>query len=229
MLRNVDQSAILQLDRSLLREQVANVLRDLIVSGRIAPGTKITERDVADLLKISRMPARDALMDLEHEGLIVTRPGGRYVIQLSEKEVRDLYQVRIALEKLAIAEAVKANSPDIQAALQSKLDKMAAAIRENDQDAYTSSDIELHQEIWQMSNNHYLIDMLTSITGPIFMFIATQTQFDDDWNETLELHQRLVGAICAQNLELALDSISEHMQRSVNLALLAFQQRVPPQ
>ena len=70
-----------QIDHSSLKEQTTDLLRDLIVSGRIPAGAKITERDVAAMLNISRMPARDALMELERQGLVISKPGGRYVIQ----------------------------------------------------------------------------------------------------------------------------------------------------
>ena len=75
----------LRLDRNSLKEQSTELLRSYIISGRIPPGTKLAERELADLLGVSRMPARDALMDLEREGLVVSRPNGRYVIRIAFK------------------------------------------------------------------------------------------------------------------------------------------------
>src|SRR4026209_1682281 len=93
-------------ERASLKNQAAELLRGMIVGGKLASGSKVTERDVATWLNVSRMPARDALMDLERQGLIVTRPGGRYVIELSEQDIRHLYQLRASLEKLAFELAV---------------------------------------------------------------------------------------------------------------------------
>ena len=94
-----DQS---RLGRVFLKDQVNELLRDMIISGRFPPGTKLIEREVADNLGVSRAPVRDALLQLEREGLLVSKPNGRYVIELTEHDIRELYQVRNALEKLAV-------------------------------------------------------------------------------------------------------------------------------
>lgn len=213
---------IAQIDRNSLREQVANILRDLIVSGRIKPGTKVTERDVADMLKISRMPARDALLDLERQGLIISKPGGRYVIQLNEADIRNIYNVRLALEKLSVEEAVAKIQSGQKVQLLDILGKMKQAVDENDRAAYTSSDLEFHELIWDISNNPYLVNMISSLAGPIFMFIASQTRFEENWRETLELHTTLANAICNQQLDAALKTIEEHMLTSLDLTLKIF-------
>ena len=75
------QEQSLDLKRNLLKDQAAEVLRDYISDGRLPEGSKVTERDVANLLGIGRAPARDALMALEAEGLVVSRPDGRYVFE----------------------------------------------------------------------------------------------------------------------------------------------------
>ena len=211
-----------QVDRNSLRQQVATILRDLIVTGKIQPGTKITERDVAEMLNISRMPARDALLDLEHQGLVVSKPGGRYVIKLTSAEARKLYQVRLALEKLAVEEAIKVIDEAGKTGIQQKLADMRQAVAENDTNAYTSSDLEFHELIWQITDNQYLLQMLSSMVGPIFLFMSTQTRFHENWRETLDLHTALAKAICDQNLDAALRNIEEHMQASLELALMVF-------
>ena len=85
-----------------MSESAAERLRSYISSGRLPEGTKITEREVSTLLGVSRVPAREALMILEAEGLVIVRPGGRYVTTLIEKDVRDLHVPRCNLETLAI-------------------------------------------------------------------------------------------------------------------------------
>ncbi|MBT4502566.1 MAG: GntR family transcriptional regulator, partial [Gemmatimonadetes bacterium] len=84
----------MSLERSLLKDRAADTLRTYISSGEIPEGTKLTERDVSELLGISRSPARDALMVLETEGLVVFRSTGRFVIELTEKDVRDIHMLR---------------------------------------------------------------------------------------------------------------------------------------
>ena len=221
-LRSGLQTSAFTIDRTSLKDQTATILRDLIVSGQIAPGSKITERNIAELLNISRMPARDALLDLERQGLVVNKPGGRYVIQLGETEIRQLYQLRLTMEKLAVELAIQNGSAANVTAIEAKLAEMRRAITEADTTRYSASDLEMHELIWQQAGNPYLVDMLHSMIGPIFMFIASQARLAEDWQESLRLHEQLVETISARDVPAAHRSIEAHLQHSLDLALSAF-------
>jgi DNA-binding GntR family transcriptional regulator len=213
----------LKLERVSLKNQTTDLLRSYIISGRIPAGTKLVEREVAHLLGTSRMPVRDALMDLEREGLVVSKPNGRYVIQLDQEDVQNLYQVRLVLERLAVEQAARNVTPANCAVLKANLQKMQTAIDQNDGDAYVRADLEAHQLIWQQARNPHLLKMLNSIVGPIFMFIAGQTEFQTNWHETLQLHQELADAICAGDAVQAVKSIEEQLANSYQLSLRAFE------
>ena len=210
-------------ERASLKDQATELLREMIVSGKIASGSKVTERDVAEWLNISRMPTRDALMELERQGLIVTKPGGRYVIELDEQAIRHLYQLRTSLEKLAVELAIGTASQDNQNALEFILAKMRHAIAVGDSAAYIASDLEMHELIWQQAGNPYLLDMLNSMIGLIFMFIASQARMIEDWQESLRLHEQLVEMIGAKDVPAAVQSIEAHIRHSFDLALSVFQ------
>ncbi|MCX6048281.1 MAG: GntR family transcriptional regulator [Chloroflexi bacterium] len=212
----------LKLDRSSLKNQSTELLRTYIVSGRIPPGTKLAERELADLLGISRMPARDALMDLEREGLVVSKPNGRYVIEVSKEDVQNLLQVRLELEKLAVTLAAQHTCPAYRAALETNLQQMRKAIQQNDRNAYIKSDLEAHELIWQQAHNPYLLKMLHSIMGPIFMFIASHTEFQTNWHETLQMHEALASAISVGDAARAVKSIEEQLENSRQLSLRIF-------
>ena len=221
-LLNKSDNRALRLDRNSLKDQSTELLRSYIISGRIPPGTKLAERELADLLGVSRMPARDALMDLEREGLVVSRPNGRYVIELHSQDIAQLFEIRLVLERLAVSAAAANHSPQNCAALRANLAEMAAAIAANDRDGYVRADLEAHQLIWHQANNPYLLKMLNSIVGPIFMFIFSQADFHTTWRETLQLHQELADAICAGDAAQAVRSIEAQMQESVDLSYRAF-------
>jgi DNA-binding GntR family transcriptional regulator len=212
----------LRLDRNSLKDQSTELLRSYIISGRIPPGTKLAERELAELLGVSRMPARDALMDLEREGLVVSRPNGRYVIELHAKAIEQLFEIRLVLERLAVSAAAINHSAENCAALHANLEGMAAAIAHNDRDGYVRADLEAHQLIWHQANNPYLLKMLNSIVGPIFMFISSQPDFQTNWQETYQMHQELTDAICAGDAGRAVRSIEAQMQNSVDLSYRVF-------
>jgi DNA-binding GntR family transcriptional regulator len=216
-----------RIERTSLKVQSTDLLRTQILSGRIPQGTRISEKELAELLGVSRMPARDALVDLEHEGLIVTKSNGRYVIQLDKEDIENLFQVRIVLERLAVSQAAQGRTHDDNEALQANLLRMRQAIAQNDRDAYVKSDLEAHQLIWQQARNQYLLKMLNSIIGPIFVFMGSQTRFQENWQETLQMHQELSDAICAGDVDRAAGSIDDQLQYSLRLSLQAFAQAKP--
>jgi DNA-binding GntR family transcriptional regulator len=221
LLRQSD-SRELRLDRNSLKDQSTELLRSYIISGRIPPGTKLAERELADLLGVSRMPARDALMDLEREGLVVSRPNGRYVIELNAQDVAQLFEIRLVLERLAVSAAAANASSAHGEALAANLERMRAAIARGDRDGYVRADLEAHQLIWHQANNPYLLKMLNSIVGPIFMFISSQPDFQTNWQETHQMHQELAEAICAGDAAQAVRSIEAQMQNSVELSYRVF-------
>jgi len=213
----------LRLNRSSLKTKSTELLRSQIINGRIPQGTRMVEQELADLMGISRMPARDALIDLEHEGLIVSKPNGRYVIELGETDIQNLFRVRLVLERLAVGQAAQHRSTAYNQMLSRNLAQMSEAIARNDRDAYTQSDLEAHQIIWQQAENPYLLKMLNSIIGPIFMFIASHTEFQRNWHETLQMHQELAEALCAGNATAAIESIESQLNNSRELSQQVFE------
>jgi DNA-binding GntR family transcriptional regulator len=153
---NADDEPPQQLARHFLKDQTTDLLRDHIVSGRIPPGTKLVEREVAAQLGVSRAPVREALTELEKEGLIVSRSGGRYVIKLTQEDVRELYQVRFVLEKLAVELAVRNNTPDNCARLDRALEAMREAVAERDRATHVKADVEMHWLVWRQAGNQHL-------------------------------------------------------------------------
>ena len=161
-----------KLDRTPLKDQAAEILRDHITAGRIPEGTRLTERQVSQMLGISRMPAREALMILEAEGLVERRSDGRRVIELSEERVRQLHEVRWTLERLAAELAAANTSEENRAALRARLGHLEEAIATGDPALCTKRDLAIHRTIWHQANNSYLLKLLDSLLGVIFVLAA---------------------------------------------------------
>ena len=168
-----------KLDRTLLRDTAVEKLREFIGSGLIPEGTKISEREVSEMLGISRMPARDALMTLEHEGLVENRPDGRYVIRLTEDQVRGFLQVRAVLERLAAELAASNMNEDAREILMARLRDLEDAAARGDPDLCAARDIALHQAIWELSGNAQLLRFLQSMVGVIL--VETQPLQGGPW------------------------------------------------
>src|SRR4051794_10237520 len=105
--RAVTLEPLSSLDRSTLRERAREALRSAIISGQYRPGDHLGEVELATHLGVSRGTVREAMRHLEQEGLLTTgRRGMLRVNSLGAQEVRELFRVRAALEKLAVAEII---------------------------------------------------------------------------------------------------------------------------
>ncbi len=213
----------LRLDRSLLKDMAVEKLRDYIGRGLIPEGTKITEREVSQMLGISRMPARDALMALVYEGLVEDRPDGRYVIQLTEYDVRCILQVRTALEKLA-AELAAANMTDEgRTRLLAALRDLEEGVAKGDPTLCTKRDIELHQVIWQQAGNPRLLKLLQSMLGVIFVLAQRVNYFGNgDSQRLLNEHRDVVDLIVSGDSAAAGQALETELKHAMGDALRTF-------
>jgi DNA-binding GntR family transcriptional regulator len=214
----------IKLDRTLLRDTAMEKLREFIGRGVIPEGTKISEREVSEILGISRMPARDALMTLEHEGLVENRPDGRYVIQLSEDDVRNFLQVRAALERLAAESAARNMDEEGRAVLETRLRDLEDAVSRKDLNLIAERDIALHQSVWQQARNPQLLRFLQSMVGVILVLALREDLLGIANIEGLITdHRRLVKIITsgdAQAAGLALEE--EILVNAMGAALSTF-------
>jgi DNA-binding GntR family transcriptional regulator len=185
-----------RLDRNLLKDMAVEVLRDFISEGRIPEGTKITEREVSQLLDISRIPARDALMILEKEGLVESRSDGRYVVELAENDIYAIHQVRRSLEKLAVELAAANLDEEGCKVLCAKLHDLEEAVATGDAGLCAKRDMAIHREIWCQTNNQYLLRILDALAGTIFVLAARVNLYGrGSLGELLESHRKLVDLI----------------------------------
>ena len=119
--------------RPLYREEIKEALMEAIVSGELAPGERIVETRWAKELGVSQSPIREAIRELEMIGLVENIPyKGCIVRKLTRKDIEDTYKVRIALETMAICEAiqgdVQALLPGLQQHLQAMIQACSAAV-----------------------------------------------------------------------------------------------------
>jgi DNA-binding GntR family transcriptional regulator len=218
------QDDALRLDRNLLKDRAADMLRDSIGSGRIPEGTKLTEREVSRLLGISRMPAHEALTILEAEGLVVSRPDGRYVIELTEKDVRDIHALRLTLEQLAVELAAANTSPKNVVALQGRLQALEQAVASGNPETCTKCDMALHRAIWQQAENPHLLRVLDSVLGAIFVLADRVKLYgSEDFERMLGGHRKLVEHVAAGDGEGAAQVLESQLKSSLAESLRTFQ------
>jgi DNA-binding GntR family transcriptional regulator len=203
---------LLGLQKKSLREQALAALRAAITSGELEPGRHLVETELSEMLQISRGTLREALRQLEQEGLLSAGPRGRLSVRhLDAKEIRDIYSVRAALESLAARTLCEL--PDRQhviGSLRSAIEAMTAAEKSNLQDR-VESDLEFHRTLCRLTGNETLLHSWESLEGSIRMSIMFAGQDKGVMNMSVDRHYDIVAAIETGDAALARNTIREHM------------------
>jgi DNA-binding GntR family transcriptional regulator len=138
-------------------DRVKHELLSRIMDGRMAPGQRIVELQIANEMKTSQGPVREALRELEAMDLIITEPyKGTRVREITPKQVEDAYDVRAVLERLAAVAAAKYFKGNV-VALRKQANAVESAARIKDQSAYGHHDVQFHRMIVAAANNRALL------------------------------------------------------------------------
>jgi DNA-binding GntR family transcriptional regulator len=153
-------------ERRVLRQEILLNLRSGIVSGDVAPGTRLLEVPLATELGVSRGPVREALRQLEQEGLVEFFPHrGAVVVGVADAEIETIYGVRALLEERAFAKACRVVDDAELESLAETVERMIEASEAGDVEAVTEHDMAFHGRIVELSGFQYLRHMWTSIDG----------------------------------------------------------------
>ena len=153
-------------------EQATQLIRELIISGRLASGERIIESKIAREWGVGQPTVREALKTLESEGLVTYSPNrGCSVTELTGKQIEQITRLRSALEMLAIEIAVENRDNWNPQALRDAINEMKDAARKGDANRYFESDLKFHQKLWELSGNPYLTKALSSVVLPLFSFV----------------------------------------------------------
>jgi DNA-binding GntR family transcriptional regulator len=156
------------MDVRTLKEQIVKLLRGAILSGKIHPGQRLNESELARDFGLSRIPVREALQQLQQDGLVVDVPRrGKFVINLSEEEIQKINSLRLVLEAEALRLCRVKIPPEGLDALIGLVGKMEQS-REVSEVEASALDIEFHRLIWRHTGNEYLAKTLENLTIPLF-------------------------------------------------------------
>lgn len=141
-----------------LGEQIAHRLRVDIISGEIADGTHLAEDHLATDFDVSRGPIRDALRQLQSEGLVENRRKRLYARSLGMPDIEELYSLRENLESLALQLAIENGAARDWDSVQRCVDQMRAAAESGDQQSFADADMEFHTSFYRLSGHRRLAE-----------------------------------------------------------------------
>lgn len=154
-----------------LREIVYEELRSLILTGKIKPGTRMMEIELAEDMGVSRTPIREAIRKLEKEGLVVIEPRkGAYASEVSVKDMEDILEVRANLEGLAAYLAAERMTDSEKKALEEIKQRFKQAVAEGNMSDMISYDTKFHHMIVESSRNNHLIHMVEQLQELVLRF-----------------------------------------------------------
>ncbi|WP_165939860.1 GntR family transcriptional regulator [Saccharopolyspora aridisoli] len=200
-----------------LRDQVHDELQARISDGRLRPGDRIFEQELAIEFGISRVPVREAIRMLQSAGMVEVRPRRRgvFVRSLDRQQLEELFDVREALEALAARLAAeRSDSADVQ-----RLGELATRAREAldsfDTDAMSEANTEFHDKLVAVSRNELLASMLEPLHGRL----AALFRLNLEPERVCAEHAELYAAIAAGDAERASEIAREHVRASRAMVL----------
>lgn len=154
-----------------LRDVVFNTLRQAILRGEMEPGERLMEIQLASKLGVSRTPIREAIRKLELEGLVVMIPRrGAEVAHITEKDMKDVLEVRAALEELAATLACNNITPEKISELKMANKRFEAAIVSKDVVDIVDADVHFHDIIYSMTGNQRLIQIINNLREQMYRY-----------------------------------------------------------
>ncbi len=197
------------IDYADLSEKVYRSIREMILTGEIAPGEKLRQEELASKLGISRTPLAAAFSKLEKEMLVELLPRrGARVRMLGHTQLLDLYDIRIRLESLGAAAAASNATPGNVGRLEDSLERYRGCVESGDATRIRISDYEFHLAIAEISGNEALYRIISSFN---IVFICNQGGLLKPAHRSLEEHERLLGAIRARDGGEAERIMSQHL------------------
>ncbi len=191
---------VISIPRAALHEQVAQRLRQMLVEGQIPPGSKLNERELSELLRVSRTPLREAFKMLAAEGLLELQPNrGAIAVVLSEDDVRHTFEVMAGLEaqsgELAARRVTDAELAEIRAMHY----EMLAAYTRRDLSAYYALNARIHAAINAAAKNPVLAGVYQQVNARLQALRFRSNQDGGKWERAVQEHEQMVAALAARD------------------------------
>ena len=196
-----------------LRDVVFNTLRRAILKGELKPGERLMEIALAERLGVSRTPIREAMRKLELEGLVVMVPRkGAQVANITEKDLNDVLEVRIALENMAIEKACARMKQEEMKALLQAADAFQDIIETGSLEELADADEDFHEQIYKAAGNKRLLQVLSNLREQIYRYRIEYLKDEKTREQLVSEHQEMAKAIQARDIRRAQELSYEHLE-----------------
>lgn len=193
-----------------LRSEIAESLLNAILAGKLRPGDRLNESALSREMKVSRAPIREALQQLQEQGVVVNQPRkGMFVVSLDDEDLQKINSLRLILEAEALRLSRERATPAGLAKMRKLLQKMERS--HSTPMEGLRLDLEFHRTLWSLSGNEYLEHTLTSLTAPLFAYAILARPKAEKMRMILDSHQPLYEYAAGRSGRRAEDVIYEHL------------------
>ncbi|RYX92632.1 MAG: GntR family transcriptional regulator [Comamonadaceae bacterium] len=191
---------IISIPRASLHEQVAHRLRQMLVESRIKPGAKLNERELCEVLQVSRTPLREAIKMLAAEGLVELLPNrGAIAVELKESDVLSTFEVMAGLEAMSGELAAERITESELSEIRAMHYEMMAAWTRRDLSAYYRLNASIHRAINAAAKNPVLTSTYNQVNARLQALRFRSNQDEDKWKRAVGEHEQMVEALAAHD------------------------------
>jgi len=211
---------VIPIPRAGLHEQVAQRLRQMLVEGRIAPGAKLNERELCELLQVSRTPLREAIKMLAAEGLVELLPNrGAIAAQLTETDVLNTFEVIAGLEAQSGELAAQRITDAELAEIQAMHFEMMAAYTRRDLSTYYSINARIHAAINAAAKNPVLTAVYDQVNARLQALRFRSNQDGEKWQRAMKEHEKMIHALAARDPAAMRETLLAHLRNKRDVVL----------
>ncbi|HWW64145.1 MAG TPA: GntR family transcriptional regulator [Sphingomonadaceae bacterium] len=210
-----------------LRTLVAERIREGIATNRFPPGTRLVERELCEMLGVSRTSIREALRELESEGLISTQGGRPVVAVLTLPEIRDIYQVRTVLEELAARLFVRNATPEQFERLSTSAEALLQVYENYAPAPFLAAKARFYEALFEGAGNQVAASMLRIIHTKASQLRATSLSVPDRIQASIGEIRGLVAAVEARDEDLAARLSARHIENACRAAMTVYEESAP--
>jgi len=208
-----------------LADDVVDRLRQAIYSGRLAPDFRLREETLAEFLGVSRGPIREALLQLEREGLVIKEPNrGATVARLAREDLEEVYSLRMALELFAVRQAIRKGQLKHFDDMQKIVDAMTTAVERGiDVQEAARLDVEFHEIMYQAASHKRLYDFWSTLKPQIHIFLLARNVANPDFREyIIPAHQDILDGLRARDEARVVALTQEHLSAAYERILKSY-------
>ena len=203
-----------------LRDVVFNTLRQAILRGELKPGERLMEIQLANKLGVSRTPIREAIRKLELEGLVLMIPRkGAEVAEITEKSLRDVLEVRRALEELAVQLACSKITKEEIRELERVAKEFQQVVNSSDITEIAEVDVCFHDIIYTATDNQKLIQLLNNLREQMYRYRVEYLKRDGVFPQLIAEHEAIIRHIENNEKEKATEVMCRHIDNQVETVI----------